>query len=278
MRISGFLVLLFACISVTSCNNISKKAGNKIIQKVNKEITEEAIDQSVKQQAKHGLAKTLVPSHGDVIAIVRQYAKKHPLSERQYTRLCEDMASNPSLAEKIRVNADVNIPKWLSTRNHVNQRLITQINGRYPINARVYAGNTYYFDPDFNSKLAARCKLGNGSVQLKTEGTLTKAELLELDQLYPKGVPFSKQGFPDFRHVAYKDKNGKPMIVDIGSLTGDRNSDFDMAWKMFREMGYERPNGYVWHHIENSSKLILVPRKIHQLVDHTGSIAESRAI
>lgn len=277
MRLYHPILTLLICISVVSCGNIGKKAGNKLIQKVGKEFSEETIEQTVKQQTKREFAKTLV-SHTDVSAIVRQYTTKHPLNDRQLTRLYEDMASNPSLAEKICTNTDVNIPKWLSTRNHVDQHFITQVNGRFPINARVYAGNTYYFDPDFNSKLAARCKLGNGTVQLKTEGILTKNDLLELDRLYPRGVPFSKQGFPDFSHVAYKDKNGSPMIIDIGGLTGDRNADFDIAWRIFREMGYDRPNGYVWHHVENSNKLILVPRKIHQLVDHTGSVAEYRML
>lgn len=277
MRLYRLILIPLICIGTISCGNIGKKVGNKIIQKASKEISEEVVEQTAKKQVKQQLAKTLVLQE-DKKAIIRQYAKGHLLSDRQLTRLYEEMAINPSLSEKISRNPNINIPKWLNTRNHVDQYLITQINGRLPINARVYAGNTYYFDPDFNSKLAARCKIGNGKVQLKTEGFLTQTDLLELDRQFPMGVPFSKQGFPDFSHVAYKDRHGTPMIIDIGRLTGDRNEDFDIAWQIFRDMGYERPIGYVWHHIENSNKLILVPRKVHQLVDHTGSVAEFRTI
>ena len=111
---------------------------------------------------------------------------------------------------------------------------IQKVNGRNPINSK-YAGKTYTFKP--------------GST---------------LQKKYPNGVEFSKSGFPIFTPYSKK-------TVDIGSLNKNSSTDFAKANKM---AGYkETPKGYTWHHVENSTKLQLVPTDLHQSVKHTGGRA-----
>ncbi|PIA78152.1 hypothetical protein BFR04_07945 [Gaetbulibacter sp. 4G1] len=111
---------------------------------------------------------------------------------------------------------------------------IQKVNGRNPINSK-YAGKTKSFE--------------KGS-------TLAKK--------YPNGVEFTKSGFPKFTPYAKK-------TVDIGSLNKNSSTDFAQANKM---AGYsETPAGYTWHHVENSTKLQLVPTDLHQAVRHTGGRA-----
>ena len=58
-----------------------------------------------------------------------------------------------------------------------------------PINARVYAGNVYYFNPHLNYGLKARLRRGNGMVDLRGMSNLSYDDLVRLDKLYPDGVP-----------------------------------------------------------------------------------------
>lgn len=79
-------------------------------------------------------------------------------------------------------------------------------------------------------------------------------------QVHPSGVPFTKQGFPDFSKFSLKD-------VNI-TLTGNRTKDFALANK---KAGFKTtPKGYTWHHHENGKTMQLVPTKIHNEVRHTG--------
>lgn len=139
-------------------------------------------------------------------------------------------------------------------------------------NGQVYAGNTYYFNPHLNSGLHARLKNGR-TVNLKKIGSLSYEDLIKLDKLYPEGVPFSKEGFPDFSNVAFKDKSGKALKIDVGYLSGDSKTDIAKAEALFQKMGYSWESGYTWHHIENSTSLIRVPSAIHQLIDHAGGMS-----
>lgn len=82
-------------------------------------------------------------------------------------------------------------------------------------------------------------------------------------QIHPSGVPFTKQGFPDFSKYVVKQ-------IDI-KLTGSRTKDFAIANKKF---GFkETPKGYTWHHHENATTLQLIPKTIHDAVKHTGGQA-----
>ncbi|HVW15020.1 MAG TPA: HNH endonuclease [Mucilaginibacter sp.] len=111
---------------------------------------------------------------------------------------------------------------------------IQKVNGRNPRNYR-YAGKTYTFE--------ANTPLG---------------------KKYPNGVQFNNQGFPDFSPYAKK-------TVDIGQLNVNATQDELMANKA---AGYNStPKGYTWHHVENSTKVELVPTDLHEAVAHTGGRA-----
>lgn len=220
---------------------------------------------------------TKVFTTSDNAAILDKWAGKVNLSAKKKANLLSEMADDEELAKLIHANPEFNIKRWLNTRNHVDQtKLAKMADGKPVYNGRVYAGNIYYFNPSLNSALKARMNKGNGVVNLKTFGNLTKEELIALDKLYPNGVPFSKEGFPDFTKVAVKDINGKTIKVNIGELTGNSGKDIDIAKKIYQKMGYEEKDGYTWHHIENSTELIRVPTAIHQLIDHAGGMSTHR--
>ena len=79
----------------------------------------------------------------------------------------------------------------------------------------------------------------------------------------------------DFSHVASRGRDGNPIKIDIGALTGDSKKDINMAETIFQNMGYSWEEGFTWHQIENTTSLLRVPTQIHQLVVHTGGMSMS---
>jgi hypothetical protein len=210
-------------------------------------------------------------------ATLRKYASKLGLSSDKSTKLLSEMNSDDGLARLIHEDPQLNIKRWLNTRNHVDKNAILRSpKGRMPQNARTYAGNVYYFNPHLNSGLKARLRYGNGYADLRGMNHLSYDDLVKLDKMYPEGVPFTKQGFPDFSYVAAKDKNGTPIKVNIGTLSGDSKKDINKAETIFQNQGNNWEAGFTWHHIENSTSLLRVPTVIHQLVDHSGGMSMSR--
>lgn len=200
-------------------------------------------------------------------------AAKVRLSTKKRAELLNEMGQDDMLAKLIHSNPELNTRRWLKTRNHVNKSIVAKTaNGRMVPNGQVYAGNVYYFTPHLNSGLNARVK-NNGSVNLKKFGSLSYDDLIKLDRLYPDGIPFSKEGFPDFINCAFKGKDGKVLRINIGQLSGDSRRDINIAETLFQKLGYAWESGYTWHHIENSTELIRVPTAIHQLVDHAGGMS-----
>lgn len=209
-------------------------------------------------------------------AILKKYASKVGLSADNSTKLLSEMNTDDGLARLIHENPQLNIKRWSNTRHHVDKKLIMRTpKGKMPIKARVYAGNVYYFNPHLNYGLKARLRRGNGMVNLRGMSNLSYDDLVRLDKLYPDGVPFTKQGFPDFSNVAAKGRDGKPIKVDIGKLTGDSKKDISKAETIFQNQGNSWGAGFTWHHIENTTSLLRVPTQIHQLVDHTGGMSMS---
>lgn len=209
----------------------------------------------------------------DNSSILDKFASKAGLSAKKKADLLAEMGQDEELAKLIHSNPEFNIKRWLNTRNHVDKSKVARTaKGRLVPNGQVYAGNVYYFNPHLNSGLHARLKNG-GYVNLKNFGSLTYEDLLRLDNLYPEGVPFTKEGFPDFMKVAFKDNNGKVLRIDIGKLSGDSKTDIATAEALYRKLGYPEEAGYTWHHVENSSTLIRVPTAVHQLVDHAGGMS-----
>jgi RHS repeat-associated protein len=86
-------------------------------------------------------------------------------------------------------------------------------------------------------------------------------------KVHPKtGLPFDKNGYPNFNGHLYK---GGPNDVRI-TPTGKREADFAAANKA---AGYSStPKGYTWHHHQDSGRMQLVDTQMHLKTGHTGSI------
>jgi len=85
--------------------------------------------------------------------------------------------------------------------------------------------------------------------------------------VHPSGVRFTRSGFPDFSPYA------KARVV-LDGLTGNYSLDAALA---NRAAGLDRtPAGMVWHHVEDGTTMLLVPREIHSAVPHTGGAAVIR--
>lgn len=78
-----FISILLACISIVSCNNISKKTGSKIMRKANKEIVGEAFEKAAQHEYSQ---KLLIKEIGDEFAdnLVDYKQLKHRLLQKGY--------------------------------------------------------------------------------------------------------------------------------------------------------------------------------------------------
>jgi len=169
-----------------------------------------------------------------------------------------------------------------SSNNHeknsnfeVDIKAIQKIDDGFPRNAKDYAGNTYYLDIEKNPILKERLSKLKPAIRKTREKKLKK-----LNEKYPEGVKFNKKGFPDFSPYRYKHDNNE-VLVDIEELhidppdnKGTAGSQLDMnkANEMMKEIdpNWKQPVGYTWHHIENTTKLELVPTDLHSTIGHSG--------
>ena len=86
----------------------------------------------------------------------------------------------------------------------------------------------------------------------------------ELRQKYPNGVTFTNTGFPDFAPYA-------KVTVKVDDLRGNTTTDFNKA---NAEAGLtETPEGFTWHHHQDTQTMQLVPSDLHRAVKHTGGVA-----
>jgi RHS repeat-associated protein len=99
-----------------------------------------------------------------------------------------------------------------------------------------------------------------------TKGGVRNAHLA--GKTHPQtGVPFDKSGFPDYSGHLYK---GGPNDVRINP-TGNRAADTAAANKA---AGYSStPEGYIWHHNQDTGRMQLIDRKIHEKTGHTGGFS-----
>jgi len=80
------------------------------------------------------------------------------------------------------------------------------------------------------------------------------------------GVPFTKDGYPDFGNYLYKGSKGKAE-VQLEKFTNHKD-DRIIADRL---AGFkETPDGYTWHHKEDGTTMQLVQRSIHKKTGHTG--------
>jgi hypothetical protein len=108
--------------------------------------------------------------------------------------------------------------------------------GRYPANYR-YAGRVYD---------------GKGWTR-------------KLQRKYPDGVRFSKDGFPDFTPYSRRTVTIEP------NFAGNRTTDFAKANELSKLSS--TPDGFVWHHVQDTRTMQLVPIDIHDAVRHAGGVA-----
>lgn len=253
-----------------SDKNPNPRSIKIVVSKDNKEILDELFENT----------NHLLPSKyssASNSALLKSLQKKLKIPTDKLVTLQNLMDADDGFADFIHSNPEFNVKRWLRTRNHVDYRLISRTpNGSFPKNARVYAGNVYYFNPYLNPSLAHRLSDKNGMATLKNAGILSREQLEEFDRLYPDGVPFSKSGFPDFTGVAAKGADGRPIAIDIGELSGNSKTDIARAESLFQAQGNTWEDGFTWHHIEGTTTLLRVPTVIHQLIDHTGGMAMSK--
>lgn len=201
--------------------------------------------------------------------------KRQGLPAKEQQKLLKECEQNPRLRDLIHQDPATTVQRWRNTRNHVDKSLVARTpSGKLVPNAS-YAGNTYYFEPALNAKLADRLKRGGGYINLDGTNRLSVEDLIKLDKQFPEGIPFSKSGFPDFGAVAYK-RGGKNVSFDLAEFKdlSNRAADFNKAHKLFRaKYGFDAPKGYTWHHLENSRTVILVRTDVHQAVRHAGGVS-----
>jgi lipoprotein len=206
--------------------------------------------------------------------------KNQGLLGEQAEKVIKECENNSGLKELV-LKDPSNAKRFLNTKNPVDKSLLARTaNGSYVPNSS-YAGNTYYFHPALNSKLAVRLRAQRGHVSLDGVSKLSVEDCIHLHEKFPNGIPFSKSGHPDFSPVAYM-RNGKPVEIDLSNFrigNVDRGADINMANKLFKKThGFDVPKGYTWHHIEGTRKVILVDTRVHQLVRHAGGISSHKLV
>jgi hypothetical protein len=99
-----------------------------------------------------------------------------------------------------------------------------------------------------------------------------------LAEKYPKGVRFTKDGYPDFSPYSVTGGNVK---ID---MAGNYTTDFTEATKLARKNGVPEDilskigSEYTWHHSEDMRTMQLVPRDIHRAVRHDGGISRMKVL
>jgi hypothetical protein len=150
--------------------------------------------------------------------------------------------------------AAATVPSRASRLNRVVGTPQIQQIGRFPPrNSASFAGRRF----DFNREdLGARP--GSRIPQLDPESRAALA------RDYPRGVRYTRAGYPVFTPYA-------ETRVIVEDLTGVRRKDNILA---NRAAGFSAvPEGYRWHHVEDGKTMELVPKDLHEAVQHTGSAA-----
>jgi hypothetical protein len=134
----------------------------------------------------------------------------------------------------------------------INIVRVEQTGGIAVFNFTVEGNHNYFI-------LAKEYEYGQTSILVHNGTCIRNAHLAGKN--HPKtGIPFDKDGFPNFSSVAQKE-------VRI-TLTGNVKKDFAAANKA---AGLDRtPPGMTWHHHQDMTTMQLVPTDIHSKTGHTG--------
>ena len=125
---------------------------------------------------------------------------------------------------------------------------VKKINGRYPINARFAGGFWRHNDP---AKIP-----------------------VEIVQKYPEGVRFNERGFPIFNQHLHEHPTKGFGDIELDHPTGKSWKDIRQADNQFGiDAKYRKDNNLVWHHHEDTGRMQLIPKDLHNAVRHTGGYA-----
>lgn len=122
---------------------------------------------------------------------------------------------------------------------------VQQINGRYPINAR-YAG-----------------------------GVWRDGDPAKMPKGWPYGdIHFSDRGFPIFNQHIHEHPTKGLGDIKLDHPTGKSWKDIRQADEKFGiDAKYRKDNNLVWHHHEDTGRMQLIPKDLHNAVRHTGGYA-----
>ncbi len=249
--------------------SIVKDATGKLTKGTEKASTKLLKNFSKSKAGKHLTERNIARQAVKNKKLVSKVCSKLGIGDVLQKKLLDEMVSNKDLAKLIRQNPEFNIGRWLNTQRKVDKKLLSKV-----ARNTQYAGKNFYFHPALNK---------NVDNYLKQSGKFsgyTREELLELDRLFPNGVPYTKQGFPDFIKAGACKKDDKGNLIKIvmpeGHFTGDRTQDFRIAREEFRKKyGYSVDEyGYTWHHLEgNPPTMVLVNTHVHETCRHAGGHA-----
>jgi hypothetical protein len=181
----------------------------------------------------------LKPSVSSKLPAIVPKTSSLPVVLENFSALPAIIPGTPS--ELLRYEGSINAARAIGAKLinvGVSKSLVRPVKGRSPINSQKYAGRTV--------------PLGALSLELRAK--------------YPHSVHFSETGFPDFSRYSIKNVRielGKSRGVDFGRA--DRAAGFSRS--------NPRPEGYTWHHHQDSGYMQLVPTDLHDWIKHTGGVA-----
>ncbi len=126
--------------------------------------------------------------------------------------------------------------------------------GRKPMpdNAGKFAGRRFDFGRD-----------GFGARPGYSAPALSAAERSYLAERYPRGVRFTRAGYPVFTPYAAE----RVVVPDLDGTADDFERANEAAGLP------AKPKGYTWHHVEDGRTMELVETRLHRAVRHTGGAA-----
>jgi hypothetical protein len=181
-----------------------------------------------------GLAKDAAETAENITKSVAKVT--HDTADIVETNAAKLLESDAKAAERIKA-AGGKGPLPTDSRGRVIPPGVERLpSGRLPSNFE-YAGRVYDGDK-WTPKLAAK---------------------------YPNGVRFTEDGYPDFSPYAEKTVTFDP------NFTGNRGSDFVDANRLAGLT--ETPEGYTWHHTQDTRTMQLIPSDLHDAIRHAGGVA-----
>lgn len=189
----------------------------------------------------------------------------------------------------------LHLPEWWNSS--YRSQLLEELKTNVTLRKRIISDSSYiskwanaqkgrwYADPALNPDLRAKLAQGNGTYDIRgyakqdpayeKNALMTEEKLLEIQKYMPEGVQRNPDGTVDFTNASIRNEKGEPVIVDIGQLRVSSNADRIAAQKILEKQGFKYPQGFdpgncTWHHIEGTTKLMLVRWDVHALIDHIG--------